>query len=64
MTDEKKIRILQRALWIAAQYARDNLPAELNEEYVYCIVDGKGDPCGEKFLNHWLKKSIDIEEEK
>jgi hypothetical protein len=64
MTDEKRIRILQRALWIAAQYARDNLPVELNEEYIYCIVNGKGDPCGEKFLNHWLKKAIDIEEEK
>ena len=28
------------------------------------IVDCGADPCGEKFLNHWLKKAIDIEEEK
>lgn len=27
--------------------------------WALCIVD-----CGEKFLNHWLKKAIDIEEEK
>lgn len=52
MTDEKTIRILRRALWIAAQYAKDNLPAELNEKYIYCIVNGSADPCGEKFLNH------------
>ena len=33
---------------------------EKNNTYlVKGIVD-----CGEKFLNHWLKKTIDIEEEK
>lgn len=64
MSDEKTIRILRMALLIAAQYARDNLPVELNEEYIYCIVNGNADPCGERFLNHWLKKAVDIEEEK
>ena len=38
----------------------------MKKQYVSCeghwalgIVD-----CGEKFFNHWLKKAIDIEEEK
>lgn len=61
MTDEKKIRILQEALKIAGQYARDNLPADINFEYIDCIVDEKSDPSGTRFIEHWLKKAFDNE---
>ena len=61
MTDEKKIRILQEALKIAGQYARDNLPVDINFEYIDCIVDIESDPSGTRFIEHWLKKAFDNE---
>lgn len=61
MTDEKKIRILQEALEIAGQYARDNPPAAINFEYIDCLIDIKSDPSGTRFIEHWLKKAFDNE---
>ena len=61
MTDEKKIHILQEALKIAGQYARDNLPTDINFEYINCIIDGASDPSGTKFIEHWLEKAINNE---
>lgn len=60
LTDKEKIAVLQEALRIAAQYARDNLPAKMPKDmnYVQCIVDGQSDPIGERFLNYWITKAL------
>lgn len=61
MTDKRKICILKKALEIAGQYARDNPPAEINIEYIDCIVDAKSDPLGIRFVNRWLEEAIGTE---
>lgn len=60
LADKEKIAVLQKALRIAAQYARDNLPSKLPKDmnYVQCIVDGQSDPMGERFLNYWVMKAL------
>ena len=60
LTDKEKIAVLQEALRIDAQYARDNLPAKMPKDmnYVQCIADGQSDPIGERFLNYWIMKAL------
>lgn len=61
---EKENRLLKIMLRIAAKYARDHVPAEIDFNYITCLVDAEKDPKGNKYFRQWLKMALKEMEEK
>ena len=49
-----KEEVLIKALYIAGKYARENIPAEINYDYINELVNGENDPQGLKYIIKWL----------
>ena len=50
--------ILLKALNIAGKYARDNPPAVLNPDYMDCLIGGKSDIDGYKYIDKWIDQAV------